>query len=281
MATPVFDPNPQMDTPSAAPETLDNPRSSSSSHANGAAPAQPSDAVQDYLDPNDPRLVSEELNVNMSGDAYAQPAPPPDAPYRVKLRLMKQKDAQGQEVDYAPRSWGRDVPQAVYVTGVEASIIDIAHPQYDGLKAFDFNVSTFRGRDNSTKVQTILAKLRRPNGKPWVEASERLTAKGWMERLVQALAGEPEAGVATQWEWSCAECGKEAKAKGEKYPKALVGMHHFPMNPDPSAIRNGMRYTHEVKCPLKDAHGYSRARVTIGRFLSLDELKAAQAAGSR
>jgi hypothetical protein len=237
------------------------------------AGATPSDAEQNLLDPNDPRLVSEELNVNPEADAYAQPAPPPDGDYRVKLKLIRPKDSKGQEMDYLPKLWGKAPGQAVFVTGIEASIIDPRHPEYDGLKAFDFNMSTFVGRDSSTKVSTLLGKLRRPDGKPWTDKHTRGNAKVWMDMLVRALAGEPEVGATTVWEWSCADCGKEAKAKGSAYPKAVLGMHKFPAEQDQKKRAAGQLYSAEMKCPIAPAHGYSRARISIARFLSLEELK--------
>lgn len=238
---------------------------------NGAA--VPSDAPQDLLDPNDPRLISEELNANPDADAYAAPAPPPDADYRVKLKLMRSKDSQGQEVDYLPKLWGKaGKQQAVFVLGIQASIIDPSG-KYDGLSGYDYNVSTFVGRENSTKVTTILAKLRRPDGKPWVEKHQRMNSRAWVDLLVKALTGEPECGATTQWEYSCQECGKIAKKTGGDYPRALTGMHHFPPEPSPEKRRAGQQYSPEVKCPLIPAHGYGRARITIARFLSLEELK--------
>lgn len=240
---------------------------------NGAAGApQPGDeAPQNLLDPNDPRLVSENLVVNQDADAYAQPAPPPDGKYRVKLKLMRKKVG-NDEVDYIAALWGKAPGQAVYVTGVEASIIDPSG-KYDGLKAYDFNVSTFVGRDASTKVTTIIGKLRKPDGSPWAAPRTELTRKGWMDLLVKALAGEPEAGIESQWEYSCQDCGKAAKASGQAYPRSVNGMHKFPPEPDATKRRAGQQFSPEMKCALVPSHGYGRARISIARFLSLDELK--------
>lgn len=239
-----------------------------------AAPV-PSDAPQDLLDPNDPRLVSEELNANPEADAYAVPPPPPDGRYRVKLKLM-QKEVNGQKVDYAPALWGKAPGQAVFVTGIEAAIIDPSG-KYDNLKAYDFNVSTFVGRDNATKVTTVLSILKRPDGSPWYTKGTKMSAKAWMDLLVKALSGEPEAGVETQWEWSCQDCGKAAKATGKDYPRAITGMHHFPPEPSKEKRAAGQVYSPEMRCQVNGgAHGFSRARISIGRFLSLDELKSAK-----
>src|SRR5579859_7226573 len=124
------------------------------------------------------------------------------------------------------------------------------------------------GRDGSTKVATILGKLKRPDGTPWATAGTKLTGKGWIDLFVKALAGEPEVGIETQWEWSCQECGKLAKDKGEKYPRSINGMHKFP----PSRKVRG-EFDPEMKCAVNPAHGYSRARVRIASVLSLAEIK--------
>jgi len=233
--------------------------------------AAPSDEPQNLLDPNDPRLVSEDLNVNADADAYAQPAPPPDGDYRVKLKLA-QKEVNGQKQDYVPALWGKAPGQAVFVLGVEAQIIDPTG-KYDGLKAYDYNVSTFVGRDSATKVTTVLGKLRQPNGSPWFTKGQRMSPKAWTELLVRALTGEPEAGITTAWEYSCQDCGKAAKAKGEAYPRSILGMHKFPEERDKGKRSAGQLYSPEIKCALVPSHGYGRARITIARFLSLDELK--------
>lgn len=227
---------------------------------------------QEVIDPNDPALISEELNVNLDADAYAQPAPPPDGKYRVKLKLAQKKDSQGQLVDFVPAIWGKKIPQKIYVIGVEAMILDPSG-KYDGLKAYDYNVSTFLGRDNATKVSTIVSKLRQPNGERWTQPNQKLTQRGWIELLVKALAGEPEAGIETAWEYSCQACGEEAKKKGESYPRSVLGMHKFPPETDQTKRKNGQLFSPEMKCAAHPAHGYGRARITINRFLSLDELK--------
>src|SRR2546430_14406481 len=68
-----------------------------------AAPGQPvpSDAPQELIDENDPRLISETLDANLEADAYAQPIPPPDGKYRAKLKLEGVKAEGGEVKPYA------------------------------------------------------------------------------------------------------------------------------------------------------------------------------------
>lgn len=233
-----------------------------------AASAAPSDAPQDVaeqLDPNDPRLTSEAVDVNAEGDAYALPAPPPDAKYRAKLTL-EQVEVAGSKVDYKPMQSKKAPVQVYFATGVKATILD-ASGKFDGIPVFDSWVGTFIGKDGSTKVATILARLKKPDGTPWVEKGKKYNHKEWMELLVKALAGEPEIGIETQWEWSCQGCGEEAKKAGKAYPKSIKGMNKFPFDLATE------KYTPELKCLVVASHGYSRARTTIARFLSLGELK--------
>lgn len=234
--------------------------------ANGTASL---DSPQDVIDPNDPRLTSEALDVNVDGDAYAFPPPPPDGKYRAKLKLSPLDDGKGGKVDYAAKSHHT---QGLYLAGaVEARIIDPSG-KYDNIPVFDRWVGTFLGRDGSTKVSTILKLLKRPDGTPWIKPGQKLSHSDWMKTFVAALAGEPEIGIETQWEWSCQVCGEEAKAKGEKYPRSITGMQKFP--PDAAASKpNAPVYQSEMKCAVNPAHGFSRAQVRIARFLPLESVK--------
>lgn len=238
----------------------------------GPATALPPDTPQDLIDPNDPRLVSENIDVNVAGDAYAQPAPPPDAKYRAKLKLEGVKDDKGQVHPYLAKLTKRPPILPYYFTSISAHIIDPSG-KYDDVPVFDSWVGTFQGRDGSSKVSTILARLKRPDGQPWVQPGVRMSQKEWMELFVRALSGEPEIGVETQWEWSCEQCGKDAKAAGKDYPKSITGMAKFPAEQDAAKLKAGQRFSPEMACRTNAGHGYSRARATIARFLALGELK--------
>lgn len=245
----------------------------------GTAAAQngQAEAPQELIDPNDPQLTSEAVDVNLEGDAYAVPAPPPDGAYRVRVKLLQKDDGRGGKVDYAPAKWGKD-QRLVLTSGIEAHIVDPSG-KYDGIALYDRTVSTFIGRDGSHKVSTILARLKRPDGRPWVAKGERLTQTEWMQRFVQAMAGEPEMGVATQWGWSCQACGEAADKKGERRPREILGMAKFPV--DAKASKPGAPvYVPEMRCQANPAHGFARAQARIASFLGLDELAKAQAASA-
>lgn len=230
--------------------------------------------VGESVDPNDPRLTSEPLDDNPEGNAYARQPLPPDGKYRAKAKLMKVKDSKGHEHNYLPKPHKKS-GQLYAFTSIEFTILD-ATGLFDGVKVYDPWVGTFMGRDKSHKVGTIVRMLKDPAGQPWVKPGERLDHKMWMERLVKVLAGEPEVGISTQWEWSCQECGKEAKAKAEKagedavYPKSILGMHRFP--PLKDAKKPG-QYDPEMRCQVNPAHGYSRARVKLDQVIPLAEVK--------
>ena len=221
------------------------------------------EAPQEVIDPNDPRLTSEILEANLEADAYSFPPPPPDGKYRAKLKLVQQENSNKEKVDFISAIWGKN-KQAVLVAQIEASIID-ANGKYDGIKVYDRNVSTFLSRDGATKISTILARLRQPSGEPWVKPGQRLTSRAFMDIFIKALAGEPEIGMETQWEWNCQKCGEEAKASKQSYPRPITGMHKFPQ------VQG--KYSPELLCQVNKGHGYSRARATIARFLHLSELK--------
>lgn len=244
---------------------------------NGLAQPQPSDAQQPIVDENDPRLVSEILEVNPAGDSFASPPPPPDGPYRVKLKLEGFSDPQGQKRDYGPtmtKGGGGNPTLPYFTTGISASIIDPSG-KHDGIVVyppFGGNVGSLIDRQGSSKISTILFKLRRPDGQSW-GANFQGNQKGWMERFVEAMKSEPECGVLLQWEWNCQACGEEAKAQNKRYPRGVQGMGHFPLEADKTKAKaQGHNYSPEMKCPANAAHGYSRGRAVISRFLSLEEL---------
>jgi len=235
-------------------------------HATGDAGPHPGDdAVQD-LDPNDPRLTSEPLDANAEGDAYARQPLPPDAKYRAKLKIMKVKDAKQAEHDFLPKMHASQGPYMF--TAIDATIQD-GTGLYDGIHVYDRWVSTFLQRDKSHKVGTILKSIKQPSGQPWVAAGERMNHKQWLERLVKALAGEPEVGIETEWEWSCQKCGEEAKAKGEKYPRGTQGMRRFPQM---AGAKAGV-HDPEMRCTVNPAHGFSRAQVRISRIIPVAEVR--------
>lgn len=235
-----------------------------------------SSAPQELIDENDPRLISEPLDVNVDADAYAQPAPPPDGKYRAKLKLEGVKqEGTSEKKSYAPKNFGKP-PVPAYATSISCQLID-ANGKYDGIvlyPAFGGGVSTAVRRDNSSQVGTILARIKKPDGSAWAPAGVKMNPKEWMELLVKALATEPEIGVETSWEASCRECGEVEKAKGSgKFAARTTGMHHFPPETDAAKRKAGLTNSPEIKCAVNPAHGYSKARAIVTRFLHLHELK--------
>lgn len=232
----------------------------------------PGNEVQETIDANDPRLTSEALDVNTEGDAYSMPPPPPDGRYRAKLKIMQVEDAQGAKHDYLPKLGKKPPKLPYYFTAIEASIIDPTG-KYNDIKVYDRWVGTFMGRDGSTKVQTILTRLLKADGTPWVQKGARLTHKDWIDLFVKALNTEPEIGIETVWEWGCQGCGEEAKKAGTDYPKSIMGMNKFSVDAVKSKLEGKQVYSPDLACQVNKAHGYSSARATINRFLALSELK--------
>lgn len=235
--------------------TYEEATGSSTSH-----PGNGSDSPLDQpvaIDPNDPALTSESLDYNPEGDAYAAPPPLPDGQWRAKLKQLDVKDPQDQPVRYKA---GKTKQGALYLmTAIEATIID-PDGKFDGYHVWDRFVSTMVRQDKSIPAATIAFKL----GKP---APARANHKELMEHLLKLLAGEPELGIETAWEWNCQKCGEEAKQKGEKYPKSIRGMRKFPLD-----AKTGL-YVPELKCEANPAHGYSTAQPRIVTYLRLADLK--------
>ena len=234
-----------------------------------------SSAPQDIIDENDPRLVSETMEVNVDADAYAQPAPPPDAKYRAKLKLEGVKqDGTTERKDYTSRNFGKP-PQPAYTTSISCKILD-STGRYDGLilyPAFGGGANTSARKDGSSQVATILARLKKPDGTPWVTSATRMNQKEWMELFIKVLATEPEIGVQTAWEASCRQCGDDLKPQG-KFAARTQGMNHFPMENDAAKRKLGQTHSPEIKCAVNAGHGYARARAIVVSFHHLSELKA-------
>lgn len=240
---------------------------------NGVAATQalPSEAPQELIDENDPRLISESLDVNPDVDSYASPAPPPDAKYRAKLKLEGFKVEGGENKDYGTGADKNKVP--FYKTSISCSIIDPSG-KFDGIvcyPAFGGGANTKKDRQGGSQVTTILTRVKKPDGTSWAQGFKGSQLE-WIQRLVQALKTEPEIGIETAWEASCMKCAEELKPQG-KYATRTTGMHHFPPEQDAAKRKAGQQFQPEIKCSANAAHGYSRARAIVVRFLHLTELK--------
>jgi hypothetical protein len=245
---------------------------------NGAA--LPSEAPQEMIDPNDPRLVSEPQDVNLGADAFAAAPLPPAGRYKAKLKLEGVKDEQGH---VSPWSISKTVKDGspYYQTTVSATIIDPSG-KWDGITlypAFGGYVGTLLNKQGASKIGTIIGKLGpQPSGQPWVPPGAKLNQKQWIELFVKALAGEPTIGIEVEWTWNCQVCSdavKTAKAAGQQanYARSFEGMTHFPLEQDKQKQLQGHRYSPDKMCEVNKGHGFSRARAYIHSFLSESEVK--------
>lgn len=265
-----FAPQPQ---PSAPPQQVNGGIHSASLEQTQEAPV--------VIDLNDPMLTSENLTA-AEGDAFAQPAPPPDRKWRVKLKfegIKKQGTSDLSEASFPNglKLYGVEPAQQKDKNGnviglflrtvMSVTILDPSG-KYDGLhlQVPFFYVDTKPNREGISKIMTILNLLRKPDGTPWITKGERLSHPLLMERFIKALAGEPELGAESAWEFQCDGCNAEAKARGG-FAKSIVGMTKFP----PSKTVRG-EYDPEMRCQVNAAHGYSKARATVARFLPLGEV---------
>jgi hypothetical protein len=228
---------------------------------------------QEPIDLNDPRLISEPLDVDVTQDAYATPVLPPDGKYRAKLKHEGVKNDKQEIIPYQAKMTKDKIPY--FQTGVSASIISPTNPLFDGFVVrpqFGGYVGTLVRKDKSTQIATLLSRIRKPDGNYWIaSAAARLNQKEWMDLLIRALAGEPEIGIETVWEWNCPRCGEEAKAKGQ-YGVTISGMHKFPQEKNHEKRKQGFLFDPEMQCSKNIGHGFYRGYPRIARFLSLEEL---------
>lgn len=226
--------------------------------AAGDAAAAPT-TTEPEIDINDPRLVSENIEIDPAGDAYAMPPVLTDGKWRAKLVAKEVGKAPNQK-KFAPKL-DRDQRPYLY-TALEADVIDHSG-KFDGIKVPDYFVSTQVRRDGSSAAATVLARL----GKP----ANRTTTHGTlMNDLLQALAGEPELIIETEWEANCQKCEEIADAKHERKPRSTRGMHNFPQQRN---AKGQMEYVPRMKCAVNPAHGEMFARPRITHYHGLDQAK--------
>ncbi len=229
----------------------------------GAAPADTSPAI----DPNDPRLISENITDNADADAYAVPPPLPDGKWRAKAKQVDIKDDQGQLQRYAVLSRAKMAGGApFFATNVEFGVIDHSGKN-DGVKLTEYWVKTLVDeRKGTSQAATLTRKL---GGKTPASGNQ----KTFMDALLQILAAEPELVIETAWSAECQTCQETAKKKGDKAPRPfLQGMHRFPSTKIPG-VHDPM-----VACPT--CKSMVRAQPRIQGFYSLTEAKATHGTGA-
>lgn len=265
-------PQPQPVSPQAA-----QPNGAFSNGSGTIAP--PPDVPQAVIDPNDPRLLSEEQNLDPKGDAYAVAPLPPEGRYKAKLKLIGVDDDKKYQGHNFQLTATKKDNLPYFSTGIGATIIDPSGT-YDGITVypeFGGEVGTLvAGKMTASKVSSIVGKLGNgPNGQPWYPTG-RMTQLAWMVYFVEkVLPSEPGIGIEIQWQASCPACGtavKEAKNAGQaaSYAPTIKGMMSFPPERDPEKIKKGQRNSPNLNC---QKHGTYRGRAVLVGFLGLDEVK--------
>ncbi len=215
------------------------------------------EARNEIVDINDPRLMSEQLSENPTGDAYAIPPPLPAGKWRAKAKQVDIKDDRGVLQRFAAFARAKmNDGKPFLATNVEFTVLT-SNEHFDGTKLTEYWVKTLvEQRSGTSQIATLLAKFKQPV----VPA----TPGARMEQFLKVLAAEPEIVIEADWEASCMTCQEAAKKAGERAPKAfLLGMHRFPQ-----AKLNGVSQPDPVvKCPK----GHQvRAQARIVNFWSLD-----------
>lgn len=287
MASNPFATGGSVNTPAASPfaTTANQPATASNGQA---APLDNNSQTQHVPEPlpdiNDPQLTSESLTA-VEGDAYAQPAPPEDRIYRVKLSLrgVKAEDMKGADIiqylpagsDIAPWVADKDKNNVPFAkTIMDVRIIDPKFPELDGVYLqvpFKWTDTKTGGRQHTSRVMTLLTIAgKRPNGQPWVVLGQNYGHKLLIETFVQFLTGEPELLARSEWSASCDVCGQLAQAarnagQTAAYPKSVEGMNRFPPMPGKPGV-----YSPDLPCLVNRAHGTTKARAMAVQFYALD-----------
>jgi hypothetical protein len=211
------------------------------------------------IDPNDPALMSESMDVDASQNAFAVPPPPPDGKWRAKLKQVEVRDASGQMAHHAVVQYdGMNDGKPYFVVNVEADLIDVSG-KFDGVKMTQYHVkSAVDKRKNVDEMTTITHAA----GGAVVRSG---TAKARLDALEKALAGEPECVIESVWRASCQPCQDKGKKEGKRVNDFLVGMHRFPQTLPG-------QYDPFVKCP--SCGTLCRAQAKPSGFFKVGEAKA-------
>lgn len=219
------------------------------------------------IDPNDPRLTSEVLTMNVAADMYAILPPLPDAKWRAKAKQVDIKDDHGQMVRYAILSRPKmDNNKPFFATNVEFSVIDHSG-EFDGVKLTEYWVKTLMdARKGQSQANAMVAKL---GGTAFPTG----TQKQVIDLLLQTLAAEPELVIETSWSAECQHCQELAKKKGDRAPRPfLQGMHRFPATKSPGV--------HDPMAKCNTCGSMVRAQARIIGLYSLKETQPTRGTGA-
>lgn len=223
--------------------------------ANGGTTGQPAETVA--IDPNDPLLTSEPLEMNLDANAYDVPPPPPDGLWRAQLKQVDINDAAGKAVQHRLSAFGKpgeDRYQPFYAVNVGSYLIDLSGC-YDELELIDYWVKTavMRRAKTSQAASILLAGGER-------EAVTRArTQADVLALLEKMLAGQPTLVVQTEWQWSCRTDDEKAAKQG----KAKPGVFRRGMASAAADGRGGRNPV--VACP--SCGGQCRAQARVVNYL--------------
>jgi len=232
------------------------------------------------IDPNDPLLTPEALDVDPEADAYAVLPPLPDGKWRMKAKQVDIEDPHKKGVkqryiaqaavkkDGSPYQTDPKTGKAAVfmVTNVEYSVIDHTG-DFDGVKLTEYWVKTLIDpRKGTSQAATLILKM---GGTLPTDRSH----KGYIDALLKILASEPELIYETAWSAECQNCQELAKKRGERQPRAILqGMQRFASTKTPS-VHDPM-----VKCPTCSQMVRAQARLVAP--YSLKEAKETRGTGS-
>ena len=195
--------------------------SSAASHEASAADINVSE-----IDLNDPALLSGEIDTNADVDAYAAPPPLPDGIYRVKVKQIDVKKANGETARYAAKRDKHGNPYAY--TALECRVQDPGG-KFDNVPVYDRFLSTMQQRNGGVPIVRVLTVL-------GIKVPAKTNAVQLMEMLFKALAGEPELEIETVWEGNLDQADRERFENGGTKQPRVLGMHRFPKAKDGSPI---------------------------------------------
>lgn len=174
---------------------------------NGTGPAE-----SVVIDPNDPLLTSEPLDMNLDANAYDVPPPPPDGWWRATLKQVDINDKAGKPQRHITSAF-QEPYRPFYAINVAAYLADLSG-KYDSLEMVDYWVKTAVNKRSKTSQAASIGVAVGQR-----EALAQARSQGDVLAILEkALAAEPQVLVQTQWQWACRACDDAAGKKGKSKP---------------------------------------------------------------
>lgn len=181
------------------------------------APAGPNGQAQEVvIDPNDPLLTSEPLEMNLDANAYDVPPPAPDGFWRARLKQVDINDKAGKPQKHITGAF-QNPYRPFFCVNIETHLIDQTGKN-DDVTITDYWVkTTVDKRQKISQLASIGVAIGLRD-----QLATANSQKDVLDIVERGLAGEPNCVVQTQWQWACRGCDDRAGKQGKSKPGVFL-----------------------------------------------------------